>query len=89
MIASAAASSWTIPPKSRGAAAVPVSGPNPSEVNQRNAATAPRLKLLSIRRQQASWAARVSRCRSRVAIVIRGLPGRPPGTCLAIDRFGV
>jgi hypothetical protein len=70
MIASAAASSWTIPLKSIDAAAAPVSGPCPPEVNQRNAATAPRLKLLSTRWQEASWAVRMSRCRSRVGIVI-------------------
>ncbi len=80
MIASAAASSWTIPPKSTGAAAAPVKGAGPPEVNQRKAAAAPWLKLLSTRWQQVSWAVRISRCRSRVVIFICGLPGDHPAS---------
>src|SRR4051812_44909024 len=70
MIASAAASSWTIAPKPMGAAVAPVRGPGPHAVNQHNAAAAPRLKLLSHSWQEASWAVRMSRCRKRVGIVI-------------------
>src|SRR4051812_41661690 len=40
MIASAAASSWTIAPKPMGAAAAPVRGPGPHPVNQHKAAAA-------------------------------------------------
>jgi len=70
MIASAAASSWTIAPKPMGAAVAPVRGPGPHAVNQHKAAAAPRLKLLSHRWEEASWAVRMSRCRKRVGIVI-------------------
>src|SRR4051812_29088652 len=52
MIASAAASSWTMPPKSMANAVAPVRGPGPSSVSHCKAAAAPRLKLLSTRWQQ-------------------------------------
>ena len=70
MIASAAASSWAIPPKVMGAAAAPVRFPGRPALSQRNAATAARLKLLSTSWQEASWVVGISRCRSRLEIVI-------------------
>ena len=40
----------------------PDSGPGPPVVSQRSAVTAPRVKLLPIGLQEASWASRISRC---------------------------